>query len=216
MKRINLIKYGFIRTPEQDFTDDGSKFQTFSVGRVRVSKCIDAGQAYLSVQIDGTLPYDVYSKLPSYNKATWYYNGIGIESLTEVDLMTFYEACVNYEQEYRLAESTIKYPTIAELTKQCKLIQEKVIRELDEIEQLMSEQSVNAAVELSDYEWRSLKQALIQLVNRVSQFDPKVLPQKMFMKSSSFTFVKEDNNDLVNPTYWYVEIKKMFYNHGLI
>ena len=71
MKRIVMAKYGFERWPEKDFTDDSSRYVCYRAGKaIRVSKLIADGQAYLSISSDvgrGTLPYEVYSKLPHYH-----------------------------------------------------------------------------------------------------------------------------------------------------
>lgn len=221
MKRINLTKYGFVRWPEEDFNDDGSSFISFRAGKnVIVSKLVSDGQAYLSIASDrcgkGTLPYEVYSKLPYYNEATWLYNGVSVDSLTEADIQTFYEACISYEKAYEDAEASIQYPTIAELTKQCEKIQAKVLSEAHELEELMWKHGMEAAVKFSKYEWTSLQECLKHMLERVNYFNPLTLPQTMYKKSSSFTFVKENNNDLVSPTYWYKAAKEMFEKHKII
>ena len=109
MKRINMTKYGFIRNEKEDFSDDGSRFQgymTLPNSRLRISKHISNGQAYLSSSMNGNkLDYTEYSKLPHYKDATWNYNGVSIDSLTDEDLANFYNACVEYEKEYIEAES---------------------------------------------------------------------------------------------------------------
>lgn len=219
MKRINLTKYGFMRAEELDFNDDGSKFTCyrFMLGSdSHVSKTTYNGEVFLSAHVDGDLPYEVYSKLPNYNAANWKYNGVSIEDLTDEDLINFFNACVNYEKEYRAAEASIQYPTIAELTKQCEKIQAKVLSEAHELEELMWKHGMEAAVKFSKYEWTSLQECLKQMVGRVSYFNPLTLPQTMYKKSNSFTFVKETNNDLVNPTYWYKSAKEMFEKYKII
>ena len=221
MKRINLTKYGFVRWPEEDFNDDGSKFISFRAGKnVRVSKLISDGQAYLSIASDrcgnGTLPYEVYSKLPYYNEATWSYNGVSVDSLTEADIQTFYEACISYEKAYEDAEATIQYPTIEELVEQCRKIQAKTLSEVRELEGLMGNYGMEAAVKFSKYEWASLQECFKHMLERVDYFNPLTLPQAIYKKSISFTFVKENNNDLVSPTYWYRAAKEMFEKYKII
>ena len=107
MQRINLTKYGFIRDREEDFSDDGNRFQGYRVGkRVRVSKHVYNGDVYLSIDTclgDRYLPYTVYSKLPHYKPAAWNYNGVSVATLTDDDLRNFYNACIAYEQEYENA-----------------------------------------------------------------------------------------------------------------
>ena len=220
MKKVNLTKYGFIRWPEEDFNDDGNNFQCYRAGKaVRVSKLVSDGQVYLSIDSscgNGTLPYEVYSKLPHYNEASWSYNGVSIEDLTDEDLISFFNACVSYEKEYCDLEENIQYPTIGELVEQCNKIQAKILSEVRELEGLMGNYGMKAAVKFSKYEWASLQECLKHLLERVDYFNPLTLPQAMYKKSSSFTFVKEDNNDLVSPTYWYKSAKEMFEKYKII
>jgi hypothetical protein len=108
MKRVNLTKYGFVRWPEEDFSDDGSRFLAYRVGeRVRVTKCTYNGEVFISARIDGAkLPYEVYSKLPHYS-ALDKLNGVSIATLTDDDLFELLAACVLYEKEYADAENNI-------------------------------------------------------------------------------------------------------------
>ncbi len=120
-----MTKYGFERWPEEDFTDDGSKFTCYKVGRVRVSKCVSDGDAYIAARIDGyILPFEVYSQLPHY-RAMDYLNGVAVEDLTDDDLIKLYNNCLEYEKEYNEAEQTIELPTIKDIKEQCKLITAK-------------------------------------------------------------------------------------------
>ena len=219
MKRINLTKYGFMRAKEFDFNDDGSKFTCyrFLVGSdSHVSKTIYNGEVFLSANVNGDLPYVVYSKLPNYNAANWTYNGVSIEDLTDEDLISFFNACVSYEKEYRDTEANIQYPTIGELIEQCKKIQDKVLLEAMQLKSLVEKYGMEAAVKFSKYEWASLQECLKHMLERVDYFNTLTLPQAMYKKSGSFTFVKEDNNDLVSPTYWYKSAKEMFEKYKII
>ena len=116
--RINLVKFGFIRTPERDFNDDGSTFTCYRVGRVCVSKCLCDNTVYLSGRIDGNLPYDTYSKLKHY-RALDNWNGVPRQVVTEEVIKRFYDACVAYDAEYTEAEGNYKYPTEEQLTERC-------------------------------------------------------------------------------------------------
>ena len=209
MKKINLTKYGFVRWPERDFSDDGSRFSCFRAGKnVEVSKHVSDGQVYLSAHTDlgnNTLPHEVYSKLPNYNNATWKYNGVSIDSLTDADIEAFYEACVNFEKEYEEAEANIQYPTLEELTAQCEKLTAKAVAEYKQASQLVVEAVLDGTiVNLSDYEIKELKNSLATLKNAVNNYDPATCPQRLYRKSTSFRFVRPDNCDLVNKS-WYLE-----------
>ena len=213
MKRINLTKYGFVRWPERDFSDDGSRFSCFRAGKkVEVSKLVSDGQVYLSAHTDlgnNTLPHEVYSKLPNYNNATWNYNGVSIDSLTDADLEAFYEACVNFEKEYEEAEAKIEYPSIEEITAQCERITAKAEAEYKQASQLVVEAVLDGTItKLSDYEIKELKNYLKTLKNAVNNYDHTTYPQRVYRKSSSFRFVKPDNGDLVNKSLYLERIEE--------
>lgn len=115
MKRINLVKYGFVRCATEDFTDDSNRFTCYRVGNVRVSKCMACGDVYIAAsRYDCTLAYEDYSKLPHF-KDLRRLNGVSVASLTEEDLIKLYNDCVAYDAEYEDAISKVVWPTIEEL-----------------------------------------------------------------------------------------------------
>ena len=92
MKRIELTKYGFIRSKEDDFSDDGNRFTCYRVGKVRVSKLVSEGEAYISASIDDyLLPYETYSKLPHYRDLDAL-NGVSASDITEEDIQKTYDS----------------------------------------------------------------------------------------------------------------------------
>ena len=214
MTRINLVKYGFVRWPEEDFSDDGSRFQGYKAGKsVRVSKLVSDGQVYLSISSDrcgnGTLPYEVYSKLSYYNEATWKYNGVSVDSLTDEDLQKFYEACISYEIAYEQAEANVQYPTLEEITAQCERITANAVDQYKKASQLVVEAVLDGTItNLSDYEIKNLKYDLTCLKNATTNYDPKTYPSKIYRKSSSFNFVKPDNYELRPKNIYLEEIEK--------
>jgi hypothetical protein len=216
MTRINLVKYGFIRFPEEDFSDDGNRFTCyrFSDTNSHISKLVADGQAYLSVHVSGQLPYEVYSKLPYYKEATWEYNGISVDSLTDEMLQDFFNACVMYEKEYQAAEASIKYPTECELLAKCIRIQNKIILEMSELETLMGDHAVEAATKFSKWEWERLQECLKHMLQELSKYKPEKFIPDVLGTARSFTFLQ--NKDDTEPTYWYKSIKEMFQKHSII
>lgn len=215
MKRINLTKYGFVRWPEEDFSDDGNRFQCYRAGKaVRVSKLVSDGQVYLSASSscgNNTLPFEVYSKLPFYNTALWRYNGVSIESLTEADLEDFYNACVGYEKEYEEAEVNIVYPTLEELTEQCEKLWAKYNREYAEAQKIVSDSIITGDfLKLSKCQVEDVHRYLINLNNQVKNNNPKVRPQLLLGKSGSFGFMKPDLYELTHEDFYLKSIKEIF------
>lgn len=209
MTRINLVKYGFIRTPSDDFTDDSNRFTCYKVGRVRVTKLISDGEAYIDGAIrGGKLPYEVYSKLPHYTFCSKL-NGVPVATLTDEDLQELYESCQAYDNEYTDAENSIKYPTLDEITQQCMRIYGKRLLEVSRVEQLMSTNACKAAVKLSTYEWKTLQEHIKNLIGKVNQYDPATYPQSILGQAYSFSFVEPDNSDLED-CFYYKQIVELF------
>ena len=214
MKRINLVKFGFVRALEEDFTDDSSRFTCYRAGEAaRVSKLVSNGQAYLSCCVDGNLPYEIYSKLPHYRRAVWDFNGVSVNSLIDTLLQDFFNACVEYEKEYRAAEASVEYPSLEALTEKCRRIVNKRLLELTEAKNLLAKYAGEAVLEFSSYDWARIQEYMKNLESRIKAFNPETYPGATYGKATSFTFIesKEDIQD----NYWFTALKEIFNNYGL-
>lgn len=203
MKKIMMTKYGFVRWPEEDFSDDGNRFVAYRVGeRVRVTKCTYNGQAYIDGTIHGTkLPYEAYSALPHYS-AISKLNGVSIESLTDQDLFDLCEACLMYEKEYTEAENAIEMPTLEEIKEQCIRIQAKRMAELAEVEALLSAKAVKLAMLLSEYRWKDLRHYLLSISGQVTALNPEIYAPTILGTSRSIGFCKPDCYELRDNWYY--------------
>jgi hypothetical protein len=209
MKKIMMNKYGFVRWPEEDFSDDGNRFYCYKVGsRVRVSKLVSDGVAYISARIDhGTLPYAVYSKLPHYSKLDDL-NGVSVISLDDNDLFDLCEACLMYDKEYSEAEAAIVYPTEDEIRSQCIKIKAKRMAELAEVEAKLASNVIRLAMTIPEWQWKTLREYLISL-KQSAEFDVDEKARNMYKSSYSFNFVKENYHDL-DDSYYYKWIIDLF------
>ena len=83
MKKIMMAKYGFVKCPEESFSDDGSRFEVYRVGtRVRVTKHVSDGYAYIDGDIrDGFLSYDEYKRLPHYPLSGFFQDKLSLSRL---------------------------------------------------------------------------------------------------------------------------------------
>lgn len=201
MKKILMTKYGFVRWPEQDFLDDGSRFTCYKAGhRVRVSKTTYDGEAFISgTIIDGELPYEVYSALPHY-RSLMNLNGISISSLEDSDLEKFYDDCLEYEQEYIDAENSVVFPSVVEITEQCEKIKAQAIIDADKAFDLFNKNFKLLIKNMSDYNWKRLKEYLKGLIDAVELYDsPEKITDyanKIYKTHWSFTFCKPTNSSL--------------------
>ena len=225
MKRINLTKYGFIRSPEEDFSDDGFHFTCYKVGKVRVSKTIYSGVAYISARIiNNELNYDEYSILPHY-KSLSDLNGIPVEYISDDDLIKLedmeslfnniempliklYNNCIEYEKEYnqKVIELKSLTPSYETAINQIKTINGARKKELDD---LVSRFNLLAFANLNitkkdrfmNY-FTSLKLAILsdeEIKFRV-QYDFKQNAGYIRDKYSEKAFASK-----LQPSYWYTE-----------
>ena len=213
MKRINMAKYGFIRNEREDFHDDGNNFKGYATGpnsRLRISKLVSEGRAYLSSDMNGCkLDYTEYSKLPHYNDATWKYNGIDMNSLTEQDMIDWYNACVEYEKEYIEAESKVVFPSIAEIRNQCFIINKIRQQELNNITKLINDNGTSLLLGItSDYELRNLRDYYKKLKKEAEGFDLDTYPQSIQQSNYGRNFVK-DTNPHLKENFYYRQLKEI-------
>jgi hypothetical protein len=204
MKRINMTKYGFIRNEEEDFHDDGNNFKGYATGhnsRLRISKLVSDGRAYLSADMNGNkLDCTEYSKLPHYKDATWNYNGVDMNSLTDEDLINWYNACVEYEKEYIEAESKVVFPTIDEIKLQCETINAIRQAEIDEVSTLLERIAVRFVLEADKYTLNNFQSYFKSLKERF--FDIDKYPQTIQKSNYGRNFIKSTNSDL-QPSFYY-------------
>jgi hypothetical protein len=204
-----MNKYGFVRWPEEDFSDDGNRFYCYRVGkRVRVSKLVSDGVAYISARIDhGNLPFAVYSKLPHYSKLDDL-NGKSVISLTDNDLFDLCEACLMYEKEYSEAETAIVYPSVDEIRSQCIKVKAKRMAELAEVEAELARNITKLALTVPEWQWKTLREYLVSL-KHTTEFDVDDKAKAMYKTTYSFDFVKPNYHDL-NDSFYYKWIMDLF------
>jgi hypothetical protein len=209
MKKIMMTKYGFERWPEEDFSDDGTRFQIYKVGnRVRVSKAVSNGQAYIAARIDGDkLPYEIYSMLPHYHYLNKL-NGVSISILTDEDITRLYDNCLAYEKEYEAAEASIQMPTLTEIEEQCKLVTAAKHKDICEVVKLIKENITVLMSKLSEYEWKNLKAYYNNLHQEIIKYGYLDYPQKILGTCASIDFCKPATSALSH-SYYYIYIVEL-------
>lgn len=157
MKRIDLTKYGFVRAPEEDFSDDGTRFTCYRIGDVRVSKASWQGMAFIAGRYIGKtgLSYEEYSKLPHYKDMSSL-NGLDSSLISEADLIAFRDACVAYQREIEQAESQIAYPTEAEIADARRKVINARLAEFEDAKSKIAE-SLDKVFQMSPYELNNLR-----------------------------------------------------------
>lgn len=208
MKRIALAKYGFVKTPELNFEDDGNHFEgwkTSESSRLRISKLVSNGDAFLSCDICGELPYKAYSNLPHYRLAGWDLNGVCVDSLTDERLQQWYNDCLAYEKEYIELEQSIAYPTLDALKQKAMELTGFAVAEVKELEALFAAKAFEAACKTSEFEWRELQRYMTALVRSINQYNPETYPQTIYKKAYSFTFMEKK----LEHCFYYKQVKEL-------
>lgn len=200
MKRIMMTKFGFDRWPEESFSDDGNRFECYRAGkRVRVSKCVSDGWAYIDGSIrSNELPYEIYGKLPHYS-AIGKLNGIKTEALTEEMLTQLYFDCVEYEKEYDAALASMTWPTEQEIKTQCEKVYAKRQEELAELGRKFT---LSAALKLEEWEWKTVREYIRSMSHHLAERNPGKYPQTIVGKVTSVDFCKPDYHELQDSFYY--------------
>lgn len=191
MKKINLTKYGFIRSPKDDYTDDGNSFVGFRVGAVEVSKLVKNGRAYISASINSyKLPYKVYSTLPHY-KALGKLNGVSVSSLRDEDLIELFDACINYQQEYKDAVNQTKYPTLQELQDKCDELTADLQTQLDKAGQLIKDNILKVFDSDNYYKLKELMSCYMSLKSNIkNSYNRNAYPRSILNTYLSIDLMK--------------------------
>ena len=196
MERILMTKYGFKRWKEEDFSDDGNRFTCYKVGkRVRVSKLVSEGEAYIDAGIDyGNLPYEVYSKLPCYKELSAL-NGVSTSSITEEDLQKLYEDCLTFEKAYDEAYDNMNWPTKQEIADKAREFFNDYIVVYNQLEQEFQFNILTIANKCTQYDWTRLRDYLISFRREFECYaDPDKVANRDFMQVRSIGFVKTKPN----------------------
>ena len=194
----SLQKYGFIRRPEDDFSDDGNRFRGYAYktdkGEMPVTYLKSNGQVYLTAALHhkDELSYEEYKNLPSYRDGDKY-NGV---SEDEVDVADFANICEKLIEEY--AEAVIKLESVSseKIEEACKKLEKaalddynrtlKLFRAVDPIKllnaspyqlksvkeyfQRAKEESTSKLERMSNSSERSKREFLRQVPGRISKF----------------------------------------------
>ena len=207
MKKIELTKYGFVRSKEDDFTDDGTRFTCYRVGNILVSKAASRCTPGL-VFIDADLPweengltYDMFSKLPHYKQLSRL-NGCRLDNISEQDLIQLHDDCVSYEREYNELLEQTKFPTMDELKDAYEKIKAQKVSQLEEANKLLKDNALDVLLKVPDYVLHLIREYYNMLKSQAS-INPNERAQKVFKTRFSFDTIEEskkqkDNYELTN------------------
>lgn len=206
MKRIDLRKYGFVRTPEEDFSDDGTRFSVYRLGDVMVSKAVSGGEVFIAGRIEsGKLPYAVYSKLPHYRDLDKL-SGVLASLVSDQDLADFASACAEYSKEYAAAVAATKYPTLEELQGKCDELTDALNEQVEEAGKLIKDNVIELMEKLGEYQVRRLAICYKELAKLAkTDFDRDRLPYAILNSGESIDFMAKEPRE----AFYFREIKEL-------
>lgn len=209
MTRINMTKYGFLRFPEGDFSDDGTRFQCYMAGDIIVTKAVTYGEAYISGNsqphgFDAVLTYKEYSGLPHYASLDAL-NGVSISSLTDERLDELYQNCLEYSKEWHAAAATIQYPERNEVWCILNCIYHTRACELAEVERYLTAQNL---LRIPDWQRSNLFRYLGHLATDAGADLEKQVDLVMGTRESRELAAKSVEQ-LKEPSYWYTQCMKL-------
>jgi hypothetical protein len=85
---------------------------------------------------------------------------------------------------------------------------------MNELETLLGENAVEAAIKFSKWEWEQLQKYLNYMLQELSKYKPDTFIPGILGKAGSINFLQ--NKDDTEPTYWYKSIKEMFQKYSII
>lgn len=219
MNKVNLTKYGFVRTPEEDFSDDGTRFQVYKAGKhVRISKASWLDEIYIAARLNDDvngLTYEEESALPHY-KSLSRLNGVSKLHLTDADLKQFYDDCIAFEKEYEEAVSNIVYPSETELFKAFEQIKEVKEHEFNVVDKLIHEHG-SKLIKLDMNDFAALKKAYERLAQAKDAFKNESCCDKaraMSGKYESRTMIQNLKSRL-SPSWSYQDCLKILEKAGI-
>ena len=115
---------------------------------------------------------------------------------------------VEYEKEYDAALASMVWPTEQEIRQQCIKVQYKAKLELIDIEQAISGKVVHLAKTLKDWEWKTIREYINSIENRIKSYDPDAVAHRMVGTASSIEFCKPNNSNLAD-SYYYTHIMEL-------
>ncbi len=205
MEKINLKKYGFVRLPAEDFSDDETRFKVYRLDNVHVTYASDSDYVYISGRYRGNeLCYEEYSKLRHYGDVTDSLNGVARSQITDEALKAFVKDCVDYQREYEEAVKNLTYPTENELFRAYEKVREVRCLEYVQIQEKLN--SVGLKIfKLDDYALTRLKRNYLELENVYEAMQKTSSAEKARQNkgTNSARFYLLEINRYLKPSYTY-------------
>ncbi len=198
MDRINLTKYGFIRRPALDFSDDGSRFRCYELDGIEVSYLKSNYGIYISGHSTpisgGMLKYDEYSKLPHYKALD---NLNGVDDVEESELYQLANDIRAYAKEYREAEAKLEYPSEEEARS---YIEEHLESYRSQLYELDAKLRLKALWNLSEYKIKDLVHYSKSINSKINYLEDALKNLENYIRTNRVEIKQRKK-----PDTWYYE-----------
>ena len=186
-------KYGFVRTPEHDFSDDGNRFATYRYkDRIQISYLNDTlrtGNIYISADFDEIpLNFDEVHTLPSYSKL-YIYNGVKPE---EIDLPEYVKILDKF-----LAEADKKIEEVEDID--LDLYEEYLtyMKDYDEdcLSLALAAIKLDKLFELREYYYTTVRKHVQSLKSKVKKWEDTPIKDRLIIQPGQEPYVRRDIKD---------------------
>lgn len=182
-------KYGFVRTPEHDFSDDGNRFATYKYkNRIQISYLNDTlrtGNIYISADFDEIpLNFDEVHTLPSYSKL-YIYNGVKPE---EIDLPEYVKILDKF-----LAEADKKIEEVEDID--LDLYEEYLtyMKDYDEdcLSLALAAIKLDKLFDLREYYYTNVRKYVQSLKSKVKEWEDTPIKDRLTIKPEQEPYVRQ-------------------------
>lgn len=166
----SLLKNGFTRREDLDFTDDGSRFTAYEYNGLVITKATYRGEYYISVRVDYLKDVDFIHE-DYYNK-DWYRLADEFNGVREVDVDKLKENMDIIKKGVEELNEEIKSDPIDK-----DLIETELKKEANEIEQFLNENIYIDIMKFDEYQVRSFKRYFDGLKSKLDRINSKLEKQ---------------------------------------
>lgn len=199
---VNLLKNGFIRREDLDFTDDGARFTAYEYNGIVVTKTTYNGEYFISIRVDYLKGFNfIYD---DYSNKDWYKLCDEFNGVREVDVEKLKENINIIKKGVDELEEEIKKDPI-----NIELIEESLNRELKEVCDFINEYKDVDIMKFSTYEisnlkryFNSLDDCRCSIMNKLSAQNYTRYDYKTVQKNGYLRFKKEKS-------FYCTEIEKL-------
>lgn len=179
-ENVTMSSFGFVRSPEEDFSDDGTRFKVYRINEapeMHITYVKSSGEYFISARwepkdIDNNkyLTYDEESKLPHY-KSLYALNGVS--EISKEDLQNFYNNCIEFAKEYKEALNNIKEIKDDDIIDKINREYQNCLNQYNELINKIKSVDLLDNDNVSDYDVREIRDYLRDMKKTLERYKPE-------------------------------------------